>query len=320
MILNTGLSLLLISFFITLTTSSPLPTLTDDPEVTHEITFEIEQGGEPLGNLTLGLFGTVVPKTATNFYELSKSKYKDTIFHRVIKDFMIQGGDFEFFDGTGGSSIYGKHFPDENFDLKHDRKGRLSMANAGADTNGAQFFITSKETSYLDGKHVVFGQLTSGETTFDLIEGTETGKNNKPKKDVKIVNVEAKELKKVYDIAKAGVEPEPTTSIASPADEETGYIEDSGDSAIDKSGSSESSSSVAEEADKLLNTEHNDTEGEIKVPGDSFDTPVGESGSTPKTHLALIPLLILIVILGFVLFKVKNKLLFAFRGPRYRRL
>ncbi|GMG21872.1 unnamed protein product [Ambrosiozyma monospora] len=319
MILNTGLSLLLISLFATLTTSSPLPTLTDDPEVTHEITFEIEQGGDPLGKFTLGLFGTVVPKTATNFYELSKTKYKGTIFHRVIKDFMIQGGDFENFDGTGGSSIYGKQFPDENFDLKHDRKGRLSMANAGPGTNGAQFFITSKETSYLDGHHVVFGQLISGDTTFDLIEGTETDQNDKPKKDITIVGVEAKELKKVYDIAKPGVEPEPTTSLSSAADEETGYIQDSGDSAIDKTGSS-SSSSFTEEANKLLDSEHNDTEGEVKVPGDSWDTPVGESGSTPKTHLALIPLVILIVILGFVLFKVKNKLLFAFRGPRYRRL
>lgn len=148
--------------------------LEGDPPVTHKVQFTLSEkqpspeSSKVLGDITIGLFGTVVPKTAENFYELSRHTfgygYLYSPFHRIIEDFMIQGGDFERGTGTGGYSIYDESkFDDENFTLKHDKLGRVSMANAGKDTNGSQFFILNKEkTPHLDGKHVVFGQVIGG--------------------------------------------------------------------------------------------------------------------------------------------------------------
>lgn len=117
----------------------------------------------PLGTLHLELYDDTAPKTVHNFCQLlqrpKKEGYRGSVFHRIIPGFMAQGGDFTHSDGTGGTSIYGKTFDDENFIHKHERAGTLSMANAGPNTNGSQFFVTFRPTPHLDQKHVVFGHV-----------------------------------------------------------------------------------------------------------------------------------------------------------------
>ncbi|RAH63969.1 putative peptidyl-prolyl cis-trans isomerase [Aspergillus aculeatinus CBS 121060] len=159
--------------------------------------FDVALGGEPLGRIKMELFANVTPRTAENFRQFCTGEnknsqgrsqgFKNCKFHRVIKDFMIQGGDFINGDGTGSCTIYGtSRFADENFSLKHKHAGMLSMANSGPNTNGCQFFITTTATPFLDGKHVVFGQVVDGMEIVHMIENTRTTRD-KPNQDVVIM-------------------------------------------------------------------------------------------------------------------------------------
>ena len=153
--------------------------------------FDISVGGSSLERVIFRLYDDIVPKTAENFRALCTGEmgtgkqgkplhYKGTIFHRVIPGFMIQGGDITAGNGTGGESIYGGIFQDENFRVLHSKVGQLSMANRGPNTNGSQFFITTGRPKHLDGKHVVFGEVISGYSTVQHVERVETGANNRP--------------------------------------------------------------------------------------------------------------------------------------------
>ena len=160
-------------------------------KVTHKTFFDIEINGYPAGRITFGLFGKITPLTVENFFGLCIGKhgktdagvplhYENSLFHSVIPHFMVQGGDFENFDGTGGQSIFGYPFKDENFLLKHDSEGLLTMMNSGPNTNKSVFAITLDAASFLDDRHVVFGKVLKGLDVIKQIEalGTKEGAVN----------------------------------------------------------------------------------------------------------------------------------------------
>ncbi|XP_032833514.1 peptidyl-prolyl cis-trans isomerase 6-like [Petromyzon marinus] len=161
--------------------------------VTARVFLDVSVGGEPAGRVVLGLYGHTVPRTVENFVALAdptrgpRRGYKGSRLHRIIKGFAIQGGDFENGDGSAGFSIYGKHFDDENFRVKHS-PFCIGMANSGENSNGSQFYITTAPTAWLNYRHVVFGRVLTGRHVVRVIEAVPTDENDVPVKEVVIVN------------------------------------------------------------------------------------------------------------------------------------
>ncbi|XP_004581770.2 NK-tumor recognition protein isoform X2 [Ochotona princeps] len=216
--------------------------------------FDIEINREPVGRIMFQLFSDICPKTCKNFLCLCSGEkglgkttgkklcYKGSTFHRVVKNFMIQGGDFSEGNGKGGESIYGGYFKDENFILKHDRAFLLSMANRGKHTNGSQFFITTKPAPHLDGVHVVFGLVISGFEVIEQIENLKTDAASRPYADVRVIDcgvIATKSMKDVFEKKRK----KPTRS------------EDS-DSSSNSSSSSESSSESEIEHERSRRRKH----------------------------------------------------------------
>jgi peptidylprolyl isomerase len=194
-----------IAMLVTMASIFASSAIADSPSqatVTEKVYFDVEIGGKPAGRIVIGLFGQDVPKTAKNFSALATGEkgvgksgkpltYKGSVFHRVIPEFMLQGGDFTRGNGTGGESIYGEKFEDENFKFDHDAPGILSMANAGPNTNGSQFFITTVPTPHLNGRHVVFGRVLEG---MDVVKKVESMGSSNGRTREKIVIADSGKL------------------------------------------------------------------------------------------------------------------------------
>ena len=160
------------------------------PHIRQSVFIDINIGDEFIGQVQIELFDDIVPYTCKNFIYMIQNHYKESIFHRIINNFMIQGGDYINSNGTGSNSIFGEKFPDENFNSKHDEPYLLSMANAGPNTNGCQFFITLDSLPSLDNKHVVFGRLIDDESKqiINRLALVEIDENDRPKLECKIIN------------------------------------------------------------------------------------------------------------------------------------
>ncbi len=191
----------------------PIKKTVDLNDTSNYVYFDVQIGNEKQGKIVMQLFDDEVPKTCKNFRTLccknilnnsSKPSFVNTKFHRVIPNFMIQGGDITRGDGTGGYSIYGENFADESFELKHNQPGLLSMANAGPNTNNSQFFITTEATPWLDNKHVVFGIVLQGFDIVRKIENIERNQeNDSPLVTCKIIDsglISKEEYEKEYPI------------------------------------------------------------------------------------------------------------------------
>ena len=171
--------------------------------------FDVSIGAQAKGTIVFELFKNVVPRTAENFRQLCTGEkgrgnsgkmltFMNSMFHRVIPNFMAQGGDFTKFNGTGGESIYGRKFADENFKIKHTEPYLLSMANAGPNSNGSQFFITFEPCNWLDGKHVVYGRVERGQNIVEMMRKTPTDQTDKPRVAIKITKCGQMKLKKAF--------------------------------------------------------------------------------------------------------------------------
>lgn len=312
------------------TTSS----FTDDPEVGNYVVMEIEQNGQSLGNMTLGLFRSTVPKTVENFYLLAKlRKYKGTTFHRVIKEFMVQGGDI---GGQGGYSIYGSSrgsMPDENFALKHDRIGRLAMANAGPDSALSQFYITTKVTSWLDGHYVVFGQLLEGLDVLKSIEATTTDSHDKPLEDVIISNIYTYDKDRNLDTELTDEEKKYASELDESVKLEEETKGETDKNAYEKIDSNKNGGEVA-------SSEKGDDKLDSSKDSDSHNSDKSDSSSTPSNaeladqrekerektrpkysqYYVLLPMILFAAFVIFIMIKSRRSIMYTIRGPRYRRI